>query len=255
MNATEASLDDITAEYLGQSHTAEHPRLYRNQRDGTFADVTKAAGLDTISLTMGSNYGDLDNDGFLDLYLGTGAPRFDMLIPNRVFRNVGGARFEDVTAAGGFGHVQKGHGGAFGDIDHDGDQDLYIVLGGAAEADLSQNVLLLNPGHGNAWITLKLRGTASNRLAIGARIKLDVVTLNGDREIHVTAGSGGSFGSSTLQQEIGLGNATMIRQLTVAWPGSDRRDTYHDVPLNSVVLVREGQAEVELVAVEPLDLN
>ena len=171
VNATEASLDDITAEYLRQSHTAEDPRLYRNQRDGTFVDVTKAAGLDTISLTMGFNYGDLDNDGFLDLYLGTGAPAFDMLIPNRVFRNVGGARFEDVTAAGGFGHVQKGHGGAFGDIEHDGDQDLYIVLGGAAEADLSQNVLLLNPGHGNAWITLKLRGTASNRLAIGARIQ------------------------------------------------------------------------------------
>ena len=255
VNATEASLDDITSEYLGQSHTAEHPRLYRNQGDGTFADVTKAAGLDTISLTMGSNYGDLDNDGFLDLYLGTGAPPFDMLIPNRVFRNVGGKRFEDVTAAGGFGHIQKGHGGAFGDIDHDGDQDLYIVLGGAAEADLSQNVLLLNPGHGNAWITLRLRGTASNRAAIGARVKLDVVTPDGDREIHVTAGSGGSFGGSTLQQEIGLGNATMIRQLTVAWPGSDRRDTYQDVPLNSVVLIREGQAEGELVAVEPLDLN
>ena len=254
VNGYKASLDDIAAEHLGLSHSAEHPRLYRNQGDGTFADVTTAAGLDTILLTMGSNYGDLDNDGFLDIYLGTGAPTFDVLIPNRVLRNVGGTRFEDVTAAGGFGHIQKGHGVSFGDIDHDGDQDVYMVLGGASEADLSQNVLLLNPGHGNAWVTLRLRGTASNRLAIGARVKLEVVTPDGDRQIHVTVGSGGSFGSSTLQQEIGLGKATMIRRLTVAWPGGGR-DTYSDVPLNRVVRVREGQAAVEPLAVEPLDLD
>ena len=250
-----ATLDDIAAEHLGQNHSAEHPRLYRNQGDGTFADVTDAAGLGTILFAMGSNYGDLDNDGFLDLYIGTGEPGYHWLIPNRVFRNVGGARFEDVTAAGGFGHTQKGHGVSFGDIDHDGDQDVYIVLGGAVEGDLSQNVLLLNPGHGNAWITLRLRGTVSNRLAIGARIKLEVVTPDGDREIHATVGSGGSFGSSTLQQEIGLGDATMIRQLTVAWPGSERRDTYRDVPLNRVVLVRESQTAVEPVPVDPLNLD
>ena len=172
-----------------------------------------------------------------------------------MYRNVDGERFDEVTAAGGFGHIQKGHGVSFGDIDHDGDQDLYIVLGGATEGDLSQDVLLLNPGHDNAWITLRLRGTDSNRLAIGARIKLEVITPDGDREIHATVGTGGSLGSSTLQQEIGLGDATMIRQLTVVWPGSDRSDTYHDVPLNRVVVVREGQPAVEAVPVDPLTLG
>ena len=255
VSGRDSALGDFAAEHLGLTHNSEHPRLYHNQGDGTFADVTDAAGLDTILLAMGSNYGDLDNDGFLDLYIGTGSPGYDWLVPNRALRNVGGAQFEDVTAAGGFGYLQKGHGVSFGDIDHDGDQDLYIVLGGAVEGDVAQNVLLLNPGHGNAWITLRLRGTESNRLAIGARIKLEVVTPDGSREIHATVGSGGSFGASTLQQEVGLGNATMIQQLTVAWPGSERRDTYRDVPINRIVLLREGQADVQPVPVDPLVLD
>ena len=244
-------LAELTAEYLGQRRPAAHPRLHRNQGDGTFADVTEAVGLDRIMPTMGSNYGDLDNDGFPDVYLGTGNPHLEMLVPNRVFRNVGGARFKDATADG-FGHIQKGHGVSFGDIDHDGDQDVFMVLGGAFEGDESQNVLLLNPGHGHAWITVRLRGTVSNRLALGARLTVEVATPDGDRAIRATVGTGGSFGSSTLQQEIGLGNATMIRQLEVIWPGSGRRDTYRDVSLNRVILVREGAAAVESVEVRPL---
>ena len=249
------AVGDIVAEYLGERRPAGHPVLYRNRGDGTFADVTAAVGLARSMPTMGSNYGDLDNDGFLDVYLGTGSPYLEMLVPNRVFRNAGGARFEEVTTAGGFGHVQKGHGVSFGDIDDDGDQDVFMVLGGAFEGDLSQNVLLLNPGHDHAWITLRLFGTASNRLGIGARITVAVETPGGERVIHATAGSGGSFGASTLQQEIGLGDATRIRELTVVWPGSGRRDTHRAVPLNRVLLVREGEAAVEPVPVRPLDLQ
>ena len=251
-----AFLGDVAAEALGHPLVIGqgYPLLYRNRGDGTFTDVTQLAGLDTVMPVMGSNYGDLDNDGFPDIYLGTGAPSLEMLTPNRVFRNIGGRRFENVTAAGGFGHLQKGHAVSFGDIDHDGDQDVYMVLGGAYQGDVSRNVLLLNPGHGNAWITLRLRGTESNRPAIGARISVAVATPDGDRIVHATAGTGGSFGASTLQQEIGLGSATAIRQLTVEWPGSGRRDVYRDVPINRVVLVREGDPTVTPIAVDPLDL-
>ncbi|MCY4073956.1 MAG: ASPIC/UnbV domain-containing protein, partial [Acidobacteria bacterium] len=132
---------------------------------------------------------------------------------------------------------------------------VFMVLGGAFEGDLSQNVLLLNPGHDHAWITLRLLGTASNRFGIGARITVAVETPDGERVIHATAGSGGSFGASTLQQEIGLGDATRIRELTVVWPGSGRRDTHRDVPLDRMLLVREGEAAVEPVPVRPLDLQ
>ena len=252
--AQRVTLGDVTAEHLGERPTDGRPVLYRNRGDGTFADVTEAAGLATIMPTMGSNYGDLDNDGFPDLYLGTGDPTLEMLVANRVFRNAGG-RFEEVTAAGGFGHVQKGHGVSFGDIDNDGDQDVFMVLGGAFEGDVAQNVLLLNPGQGNAWVTLRLRGTASNRLAIGARIAVEVDTPGGTRTVHALAGSGGSFGASTLQQEIGLGDATRIRELTVAWPGSGRRDVWRDVPINRVLQVREGARAVGPLPVQPIRLD
>ena len=252
--AQRAELDDVAVEHLGGPPGDGHPVLYRNRGDGTFENVTAAAGLATIMPTMGSNYGDLDNDGYPDLYLGTGDPTLEMLVPNRVFRNAGG-RFEEVTAAGGFGHVQKGHGVSFGDIDHDGDQDVFMVLGGAFEGDVAQNVLLLNPGHGNAWVTLRLRGTDANRLGIGARIAVAVDTPRGARTIHALAGSGGSFGASTLQQEIGLGDATRIRELTVVWPGSGRRDTWRDVPLDRVIQVREGAPAVGPLPVRPLGLD
>lgn len=249
-------LADVVLERLGRPHRGQLPRLYRNNGDGTFADVTAEARLDRIMVGMGSNFGDIDNDGFPDLYLGTGDPDYRMLIPNLMFRNAGGAFFEDVTASGGFGHLQKGHGVSFGDIDGDGDQDLYHVLGGAFEGDTFPNALYLNPGHGNRWITLRLEGVTSNRRAIGARIRVTAATPAGERDIHVTVGSGGSFGASSLQQEIGLGDATAIRSLQIDWPASGRSDVYRDVEIDRTFRVREGDAaltpvEVARLALEP----
>src|SRR5690606_6084208 len=121
-------------------------RLYRNRGDGTFDDVTQTTRLDRLLLVMGTSFGDLDNDGWLDLYAGTGAPNLLTLVPNRMFRNAGGRSFQDVTTSGGFGHLQKGHGIAFGDVDGDGDQDVYAVQGGWYSADHFRNLLFMNPG-------------------------------------------------------------------------------------------------------------
>jgi hypothetical protein len=212
------SVADVAADYLGQPHRRGHPRLYRNRQDGTFEDVTREARLDRVLLVMGAGFGDLDNDGYPDLYLGTGAPDLRTLMPNRMFRNDGGRAFQDVTTAGGFGHVQKGHGIAFADIDGDGDQDVYAVMGGWYTGDLYHNVLFENPGFGRRWITLRLRGTRSNRAAIGARIRVDVRAAGGGRSIHAVVGTGGSFGSSSLQAEIGLGDARSLERVEVRWP-------------------------------------
>ncbi len=248
-------LADVVLERLGQPHQGQRPRLYRNEGDGTFTDVTAAMGLDRIMVGMGSNFGDLDNDGFLDMYLGTGDPDYRMLIPNLMFRNAAGERFQDVTSSGGFGHLQKGHGVSFGDLDADGDQDLYHVSGGAFEGDTFPNALYLNPGHGNRWITLRLEGVATNRAAIGARIRVTAATPEGDRETHVTVGAGGSFGGSSLQQEIGLGAATGIRTVAITWPVTGETDVYRDVAPDRAYRVREGDAALTPVALDPLDLH
>ena len=246
---------EIVLEHLGRPHRSQLPRLYRNSGDGTFTDVTRAARVDTILMAMGSNYGDLDNDGFLDFYVGTGDFDYRVLIPNRMFRNANGEFFQDVTASGGFGHLQKGHGVAFGDIDADGDQDIYHVVGGAYEGDTFQNALYLNPGHGNSWITLRLQGVASNRAAIGARIRMRVATPTGDRDIHATVSSGGTFGGSSLQQEIGLGRATAIRTLVITWPATGQTDVYADMGLNRAYRIREGDPTPTPLTLDPLDLQ
>ena len=211
-----ATAGDVAAEFLGLPGQDEHPRLYHNNGDGTFTDKATEMGLDRVMYTMGSNYGDLNNDGWLDFYVGTGDPDLRALMPNRMFLNDEGRRFLEVTSSGGFGHLQKGHGIAFGDVDEDGDQDIYAVMGGAFEGDLARNLLFDNPGHGNNWITLELEGTTSNHSALGAIVRVETDSLT----IHRVVSSGGSFGSSPLRREIGLGKVDSIRSITVFWPAS-----------------------------------
>lgn len=242
----------VAADYLGQPFDVGRPRLYRNRGDETFQDVTDSMGLNHALFTMGSNYGDLDNDGWLDFYLGTGDFSLWATVPNRMFRNAEGRRFQDVTTAGGFGQIQKGHGVSFGDFDGDGDQDIYTVIGGAVEGDVYPNMLFLNPGNDNNWVTLQLEGSRSNRSAIGARVRLVATTPDGRRrEIHRTVRTGGSFGANSLQLEIGLGNAGRIDTLEVRWPGPDRSvERWADLQTGRRYRVVEGQE-----AVRPYDLS
>ena len=246
---------EVAAGYLGQETSAEHPRLYRNRGDGTFEDVTAAKGLDIVSMPMGANYGDLDNDGWLDFYLGTGNPSVKMTIPNRVFRNDRGNGFLDITTNGGFGHLQKGHGVSFADIDNDGDQDIFTVLGGAFTGDIAFNALYENPGNSNHWLTLRLIGTRSNHNAIGARVQVELKTPEGDRTIHLVVGSGGSFGASSLQQEIGLGNAEQIKRLSIRWPSSAKVQQFEGIPMDSCIEIKEGVDGFSQIPLDSFPLN
>jgi len=242
------SASKVAIDYVRGGGPGPRPRLYRNNADGTFTDVTKEAGLWKVLITMGANFGDIDGDGYLDMYLGTGEPDFTALMPNRLFRNNEGETFQDSTTTAGLGHLQKGHGVSFGDVDGDGDQDLYTVLGGAFEGDRFQNALFENPGHGRNWITLRLEGTRANRSAIGARVEIVLKQGRGSWSVHRVVGTGGSFGSSSVQLEVGLDRSKVIEEIRVDWPSSaSERSIYRDVPINSTVVLREGDSKAEVV--------
>ncbi len=253
---TSDSLTDFVSPYFGEDSSGTPARLFRNRQDGTFEDVSEEVGLARTMVAMGANFGDIDNDGWLDIYLGTGEPMMTTLVPNLMFRNDRGQRFQDVTTAGGFGNIQKGHGVAFGDIDNDGDQDLYVTMGGAYSGDVYPNILFENPGFGHRWLTLRLLGVETNRSGLGARVKLVVSDGSGGptREIHRVVGTGGSFGGSTLQLEIGIGDAESVTSLEILWPVSGRRSIYPEVPLDSVLLAREDRPTLERLEVSPAPL-
>ncbi len=244
---------ETAAQYLGRPTRAQKNRLYRNNGDGTFTDVAREVGLDLSLWAMGINFGDLDNDGYPDLYVGTGTPFMTSILPNRMFLNERGAGFRDITFEGGFGHLQKGHAIAFADLDLDGDQDIYAVMGGAVQGDHFPNALFENPGFGedNAWVTLRLEGSTANRSAIGARITVSVTGVDGERRVvHKTVSTGGSFGASSLQQEIGLGRTGRIDELKITWPDRDRSTDIHtNLPVNRHYMITEGGDAVPLQVV------
>ena len=254
VTAYDAELGDIAADYMGAEHGATAPVLYQNRR-GRFKDVTTRSKLNRPLLPMGANFGDLDNDGWLDMYITTGKPDFEALMPNVMFRNINGDRFEDVTGSGGFGHLQKGHGVGFADIDDDGDQDIFHQVGGFYPGDAFHNVLFENPGHGNRHITIRLEGTTSNRDGNGARIKVVTGNNGRQRELHRAVGSVSSFGGSPRRQHIGLGKADEIKRIEVTWPASDTVQIIEGVPLDSTILIREGDPGFTVQDVEPIDFN
>ena len=228
----------VAMDYLGLKHDGESPRLYQNNKDGTFTDVTKKANLDHPLLTMGSNFGDLNNDGFLDFYAGTGDPDYRSIQPNRMFLNNRGESFDDVTFHGRFGHLQKGHGVSFADFDRDGDLDIHAVMGGAYEGSVYQNALFENPGGWkNHWIGISLRGNKTNKLAVGVRIE---IMLENGTVIYRTVSSGGSFGGNPFDQMIGLGKNGNIKTINIFWPGSGTTQTFSGVDINARYLVNEN---------------
>ena len=257
VSAYAARIEHLAASALGQEVNTETSRLYRGAEDGGFEEVSGRFGLTEPTAAMGANFGDLDNDGYLDFYLGTGDTPYHALMPNLMYRNRDGRGFSNVTYAGGFGHLQKGHGVSFADLDHDGDQDVFEQMGGAFPGDRFGNALYENPGFGNHWLTVRLEGVRSNRSAIGARIRAVVVDDdgNGRRAIYRHVNSGGSFGGNPLRQTLGLGRASRIERLEVFWPATGRTQTFPDLPLDRIIHIVEGEESYSLLPLRTLALG
>ncbi len=252
------SVTEVARGYLGLPPQAETMKLYRNNQKGGFEDVTAKVNLNRVVPTMGANFGDVDNDGLLDIYLGTGAPSYTALMPNFMFRNREGKRFVDVTASTGTGHLQKGHGVAFGDLDNDGDQDLYVNMGGFIPGDKYNKALFANPSqsNGNHWLLVKLVGAKANRAAIGAQIKLTLLDAKGAQAIRFReVSTGGSFGASSLTQHFGLGKAAQLEMLEITWPGSKQVQMFRNVASNQFLTIQENASTYQLRKLKPLQFT
>ncbi len=255
----EARLGPVVASTLGLPVRQDLNKLYKGDGRGHFRDVAQAQGLDLFTVIMGASFGDLDNDGFPDMYLGTGYPFYDGLVPNVMYWNRRGQRFADVTTAGGFGHLQKGHGISFADLDEDGDQDVYANMGGAYPGDAFGDVLFENPGlskdpgpGGNQathWLKLRLEGRRSNRSGIGARVRAEIREGGETRSVYQTVGQHGSFGNSPFELHLGLGSATRVERLEVFWPVSGETQVFSGLPVDRRVRIVEGQTEAGITPV------
>jgi hypothetical protein len=243
-----ASLAGVVAAYLGLPAEGENrPRLFRNEEGRGFREVSREVGLTQPLPCMSVNCGDIDNDGDLDLHLGTGWMTLSGLVPDVMYLNAGG-RFEDVTESTGTGHLQKGHGVSFADYDADGDLDLFVVLGGGYPGDQGYSALFRNPGHGRHWLKVKLVGTRSNRAALGARLRAEVERADGStRTIHRLIGNNGSFGGNSLVEHLGLGEATSLARLTITWPASGTEQTFDDLPADRFIEITEGAEDYRTI--------
>ena len=236
----DAVLEGLKKGFAPPSAKAIHPdstRLFRNNRDGTFSDVTFEARLYFPTGTMGAGVADLDNDGHLDLYLGTGDPQMTRLEPNRFFHNNGNGSFTDLTGYVGFARPgNKGHGVTFADIDEDGALDVFAQLGGHYPGDHAFNALYRNlRASKNNWLEVDLTGVKSNRFAVGAQLTLKA----GDLQVYREVKGGEGFGAtSPYRQHFGIGKKPRIDSLEIRWPSGARQEL-KDLAVNKIIALTE----------------
>ena len=222
----------------GTLHNVNRPALYHNEGDGRYADVTYRAGLGHAYGSTGAAHGDFDNDGHLDIYLANGGAETGRLEPDALLRNRGDGTFVDIAARIGMEQLEKGHGVTLADYDGDGDQDIYVPIGGFFPGERRHNRLLRNDTEGHNWVTLSLVGSLSNRDGIGARVRVRA----GARNYHHVVSGGGGFGvNDSRQLEIGLGEADSIEEAEVRWP-SGRVEVFTGLSVNNRHMLVEGSS-------------
>jgi hypothetical protein len=218
--------------------------LYRNLGNGQFEDVTDMTGMAAMTARFtawGTGIFDFDNDGKKDIFAAGSAILDNSMevnhkpypLPNLLYRNLGNMVFKDVSAqVGASFSVPAAHrGAAFGDLDNDGQIDIVVtVLNGEPQ-------LLMNrsPNH-NHWIILKLVGVADNRDGLGTKVK--ITTANGVQYNEATTAV--SYNSSSDKRVyFGLGNATVVDRIELAWP-TGVKQVLKDVTADQILTIVES---------------
>jgi hypothetical protein len=219
--------------------------LYRNDGDGFFSDVTFAVGLGAESvpyLGMTAAFLDYDNDGFLDVFVANGhldanVKDFDPSTSyeqiNQLFRNRSDGTFEETTRSTGPGMLLErvSHGAVFGDIDNDGDVDIFVSDSASPRCTLLRN----DGGNAHNFLTLMAKGTQSNRDGLGAVVRIVAGKLVQTRHIRR---SYGYMGSNDVRLHVGLGSHGQADSIIVHWP-SGQAQTLTGVAANQQILLTE----------------
>lgn len=220
-------------------------RLYENNGDGTFTDITLVSGLGFTSIyntSYAARFADWDNDGNRDLIVVNGSmldniglyhPGSAYAEPKKLYRNLGGGQFVDatVTQNPSFLVPRVGRGLAVGDYDNNGAVDFLQSNNGQA-AQLYRN----SGAAGNRWLGLRLVGSRSNRDAIGAQVRLQTDTFSSFDQVR-----GGSSYCSSHDPRIyfGLGKHSMVEKLDIRWP-TGQVETFKNVAVDRILTIREG---------------
>jgi len=252
---------NITDEYMKECNM-----LWHNNADGTFTDLSRETGTCETLWGWSAKFGDYDNDGLLDLFvvngLRSGSP--DNYIPvlvnmitkpgvdftdvnswpeigkmswsgyqkKKLFRNVDGHTFKEISAIAGVDNDRDGRGIAVSDFDNDG--RLEFLQANADQTPLLYHNTSAGAGH---WLELKLVGTRSNRDAIGARVTVKTPTKTMIREVD---GGNGYAGQSSQRVHFGLGPDARITYVHIHWPSGTQQDV--TVPVDKITTITEGAA-------------
>ncbi|MBI4659157.1 MAG: VCBS repeat-containing protein [Verrucomicrobia bacterium] len=227
--------------------------LFLNTGTEQFMEVAHLAGLDSTDWTWSPKFADLDNDGWVDLFVATGMSR-DFINPdlqkreersggwiggavlreaNFAFRNLGDLRFQDVSAAWGLDQTSASYGAAFGDLDRDGDLELVVANYGEPVS-----VYRNNSPPGNR-VLLRLKGASSNTWGIGATVKAE--TKTGVQTHYLTLARGFMSANEPLAH-FGLGANDKIDRLTIRWP-SGSQQILRDLKANLFYTITEPSHE------------
>jgi uncharacterized delta-60 repeat protein len=217
-------------------NNSEPNQFFHNNGDGTFTRQTIGSIATDQSCSVSAAWGDYDNDGYLDLFVGNrGGSK------NYLYHNNGNGSFEKITLGPIVSEAADNGGCTWGDYDNDGFLDLYVSNHGLNDS-LGHGSLYHNTPNGNGWLKVKCVGYISNRLGIGAKVRVKA-TIGGKtfwqlREI--TSGDG--IGSSGLIAHFGLGDAQSVEQVFIEWP-SGRLQSFSsgEVHLNSLLTAEEGE--------------